>query len=128
MSGLQFTGRWIGETVGCESAAHIWEVTQRGQRLDIQTRWEGETQVTSMSARLRPDGKSFTINTSRRKFNGPLIDAQHFVIWEWDTNDIRGYEGPHFDVIFARPGIAELTARAAYERALAAREDEGVSG
>ena len=34
----------------------------------------------------------------------------------WDTNDTRGGQGPHYDVVFSRPGIAELSARRLWER------------
>jgi hypothetical protein len=38
------------------------------------------------------------------------------VIQKWDTNDIRGGKGRAYDVIFSRPGIAELSAVEAYRR------------
>jgi hypothetical protein len=38
------------------------------------------------------------------------------VIPGWDTNDKRGGEGPAYDVVFSRPGIAELVAKAVWLR------------
>jgi hypothetical protein len=105
-----FGGRWIGETVGCESPAHIWEIEQRGDRLWIESRWEGETAVARMLGILIADQLAFAIGTQ----TATLLDSQHFVIPNWDTNDRRGGGGPAYDVIFSRPGLAELTARDVY--------------
>lgn len=45
-----------------------------------------------------------------------LVDKQHFVIPGWCWGTLRAEDGKkgNFDVVFSRPGIAELTARAAY--------------
>jgi hypothetical protein len=118
MSGLQFTGRWIGETIGHESPAHVWEISVQGAQLRIQTRWENQAAAEGpWSARLLPDGNGFRLG----RFTATLVDAQHFVIWGWDTNDTRGGQGPDFDVVFSRPGVAELTAHSAYARAVSSR-------
>jgi len=39
----RFSGRWIGETQGCEMPAHIWEIAQHGTLLVISMRWENES-------------------------------------------------------------------------------------
>ncbi len=109
-----FTGRWIGETQGYAMPAHIWEITQLGFGLRISTRWEGETQVASFTGRLVPNEAAFIIGSSK----AILVDKQHFVIPGWCTNDVRGGIGPDYDVVFSRPGIAELTARQAYTQYL----------
>lgn len=108
-----FTGRWIGETQGYPMAAHIWEITQRGLGLFISTRWEGATNVASFFGRLIPSESAFVIPGSK-PFKAILVDKQHFVIPGWCTNDVRQGIGPDYDVVFSRPGIAELTARQAY--------------
>jgi hypothetical protein len=98
--------------------AHIWEITQQGFGLLISTRWEGGTDVGSFSGRLVAGEPVFLIsgeNSSR----AILVDKQHFVVPGWCTNDTRGGVGPNYDVIFSRPGIAELTARQAYQQYLA---------
>lgn len=118
--GLQphfFTGRWIGETQGCVMPAHIWEITNQGYGLLIATRWEGETKVVTFVARLVSGEPAFTILGSEHS-KAILIDKQHFVIAGWCTNDTRGGTGPDYDVVFSRPGIAELTARQAYAQYL----------
>ena len=112
-----FTGRWIGETQGWAMRAHIWEITQQGYGLRISTRWEGDTKVAAFSGRLIPNESAFTIPGSR-PFKAILIDKQHFVIPGWCTNNVREGAGPDYDVVFSRPGIAELTARQAYTQYL----------
>jgi hypothetical protein len=121
MSELQWSGRWIGESQGGDSPAHIWDITQRRGSLTIETRWEGELASARMNARLLTDGSmaGFRIETTEGVREALLIDAQHFVIAGWDTNDTRGGSGPAYDVVFSRPGVAELTAAAAYARYLA---------
>ncbi|HEU0297629.1 MAG TPA: hypothetical protein VFR47_33110 [Anaerolineales bacterium] len=112
-----FTGRWIGETQGCPMPAHIWEISQQGFGLMIATRWEGETRVATFFARLVSNEPAFIISGSNSS-KAILVDKQHFVIAGWCTNDKRGGIGPDYDVVFSRPGIAELTARQAYTRYL----------
>jgi hypothetical protein len=108
-----FTGRWIGATQGAPMPAHIWEITQQAFGLTVSTRWEGGTDVASFFGRLVPGEPAFTISGSKN-FKAVLIDKQHFVIGGWCTNDARQGTGPDYDVVFSRPGIAELTARQAY--------------
>ncbi|HKY53285.1 MAG TPA: hypothetical protein VJM08_03220 [Anaerolineales bacterium] len=112
-----FTGRWIGETQGYLMPAHIWEITQQGFGLMISTRWEGESEVDSFWGELVSGEPAFTISGSKL-FKAILVDKQHFVIADWCTNDRRGGTGPAYDVVFSRPGIAELTARQVYSQYL----------
>ena len=112
-----FTGRWIGETQGYAMPAHVWEITQQGFGLMVSTRWEGETKVATFFCRLIPDQLAFLLPGDKQT-RAILIDKQHFVIPGWCTNDARGGVGPDYDVVFSRPGIAELTARQAYARHL----------
>jgi hypothetical protein len=107
----RFEGRWIGATQGCDMPAHVWEITQRDRYLTIETRWEDAGRVARMYGVVLPGEPIFTLG---EKFRATLVDPQHFIILGWDTNDVRGDEGPHYDVVFSRPGIAELTARAAW--------------
>ena len=97
--------------------AHIWEITQQGYGLMISTRWEGDTNVASFFARLVPNEPAFTL-PGNKLFKAILLDKQHFVIPGWCTNDAREGVGPDYDVVFSRPGIAELTARQAYTQYL----------
>jgi hypothetical protein len=108
-----FTGRWIGETQGYRMPAHIWEIKQHRSGLTVSTRWEDSTHASTFLARLVADPPSFTISGSRI-FRAVLVDKQHFVVAGWCTNDARGGVGPDYDVVFSRPGIAELNARQAY--------------
>jgi hypothetical protein len=112
-----FSGRWIGETQGCAMPAHIWEIRQQGASLRLSTRWEHATNAATFSGWLLPDQPAFTIRGSKM-FRAFLLDRQHFIVPGWCTNDARGGNGPDYDVVFSRPGIAELTARQAYIRYL----------
>lgn len=109
----RFSGQWIGATQGQPMPAHIWEISQRGQRLTIATRWEDGTAVGVFSALLEGED-GFSI--AGGKFRAITLGAQHFVVPSWDTNDTRAGNGPHYDVVFARPGIAELAAGTIYLR------------
>ena len=108
-----FTGRWIGETQGYAMPAHIWEIKQQGFGLMVSTRWEDASHVATFFGRLVSHEPAFVLSGSK-PFKAILVDKQHFVIPGWCTNDIRGGVGPDYDVVFSRPGIAELTARQAY--------------
>lgn len=107
-----FAGPWIGETMGHDSPAHVWEIKVVGSMLHIETQWEG--QVAQMTIYGNPLKTEPAFRIAGKK--AVLVDAQHFVIAGWDTNDVRGNKGPHFDVVFSRPGIAELSAQEAYRR------------
>jgi hypothetical protein len=108
-----FTGRWIGETQGYAMPAHIWEIRQQRSGLLVSTRWEDATNVANFYGRLVPDQPAFVISGSKA-FKALLLDKQHFIVPGWCTNNARGGTGPDLDVLFSRPGIAELTARQAY--------------
>ncbi len=112
-----FAGRWIGETQEADMPAHVWEITSQGSRLYIETRWESETSSGRMSASALADEPAFLLGEKKAE----LLGTQHFIIREWDTNDTRGGVGPHYDVVFSRPGLAELRAYEVWQEYLAAR-------
>ncbi len=113
-----FAGPWIGETMGHNSPAHVWQITVVGGMLHIHTQWEGEADRRPIYGMPLTDEPAFRIEQKK----AVLVDSQHFVIAGWDTNDVRGNKGPHYDVVFSRPGIAELSAQEAYRRFKALRE------
>lgn len=106
-----FAGRWVGETQGYDAPAHIWEISQNGANLAIDSRWEGEGPSARMHATALADQPAFKLGTH----TAVLIGTQHFVMPGWDTNDTRGGTGPHYDVVFSRPGLAELQAGEVWE-------------
>lgn len=110
-----FAARWISETQGREVPAHIWEIIPHETYLEVRTCWGGETTFTTFDAYIVPNEPAFRINGCAARFKATLIDNQHFVIPNW--YDGRGSEEPR-DVVFSRPGIAELTAREAYQKFL----------
>jgi hypothetical protein len=122
ITGTLFAGRWVGETQGREMPAHIWEIVPRGAYLEVRNCWEGEPAFRVFYAEVVPDERAFRLGGQAEEFKAALIDKQHFVIPNWC--DGTGGEGP-YDVIFSRPGIAELTAKEAYQKFL--RENKNPS-
>jgi hypothetical protein len=111
----KFVGRWIGHTQGVASPAHVWEITQvTRRRLHILTRWEDGREIARFPADLVPNEAAFELELPQRTVQATLVDSQHFIIPEWDTNDIRGDAGLDYDVVFSRPGLAELTAHSVW--------------
>lgn len=107
----QFTGRWIGESQEIDRPAHIWEIRQSGKYVTIDHLWEGEGSFRKMSGTLVEGQAAFDLSDV---FRAVMVDPQHFIIAGWDTF----YEGDElvakYDVVFSRPGIAELTAHQAW--------------
>lgn len=107
----QFAGRWVGETQGYAMPAHIWDISVNNSGLSIATRWEHETRTMRMYGTLLPNEAAFSLGHAK----AILVDAQHFIIRGWDTNDARGGVGPAYDVVFSRPGLPELQATAVWQ-------------
>ena len=103
----QFNGRWIGESQGADRPAHIWEIRQVGEYVEIDNMWEGDPSFRSMPGHLVKGRAAFDLAENHRAV---MVDPQHFIIAGWDTV----YDGDElieeYDVVFSRPGIAELTA------------------
>ena len=121
----QFSGRWIGESQGVDHPAHIWEIRQVGEYVEIDNMWEGEPSFRPMSGRLVQGQAAFDLSDVYRAV---MVDPQHFIIAGWDTL----YNGDEliakYDVVFSRPGIAELMAHqvwAEWKSSGSAREDAG---
>ncbi len=114
---LLFAGQWIGESIGIDtSPAHLWRIDQQGRNLYIYHRWEGEDKdhPGRFFAYTSEDSLRFYRGHDAAELWGELIDADHFVVEAWDTNDVRGGKGPAFDVVFSRPGLSELEAEASW--------------
>jgi hypothetical protein len=110
ITAASFTGQWIGETQGYDALpAHLWEIHQQGPYLIIRTRWEGHSEMGTYHAYLVLGEAAFEIGQKK----AVLVDKQHFVVPGWAYH-INGKSEGTFDVIFSRPGIAELTARTVY--------------
>ncbi len=108
----KFAGRWIGHTQGAASPAHLWEIApSKPGTLTINTRWEDGREIARFEAKVVDDGTALELTLPKRRVQATLVDSQHFIVPEWDTNDIRNDTGPDYDVVFSRPGLAELTAR-----------------
>jgi len=135
LSKIRFIGRWIGETQGREMPAHLWEIIQSSYSpylLTILASQENTPQVTTHVAHLRSQDSfvvpyqpviRFSIDPSRQAldsqtpdFIAVLVDSQHFIIPGWDTNKTPNNAGPAYDVVFSRPGLAELVAHEVWLR------------
>ena len=119
---FNFAGPWVGQTMGHDSPAHIWEITFTSfgdtfRYASIATCWEGEASRRTLSPNIVEDGEATLLDFGYKRVAVP-IGTQHFVIPKWDTNDIRSKKGRNFDVVFSRPGVAELGAHEAYQRYL----------
>lgn len=107
------SGDWIGETMEIDtSPAHIWHIEHKGRNVYITHRWENEEAFKpgTFWFYLSEDGRVFHADYKCASPKGHLLDADHFVVYGWDTNEIRGRSGPSFDVVFSRQGLAELSA------------------
>lgn len=116
----QFAGRWIGETQEYDMPAHVWDIHVSGITLRIDSRWENETAIGKLYGTMVPETAAFTLG----RFTAVLVDPQHFVIRGWDTNDTRGGVGRDYDVIFSRPGLAELQAYEVWSAYVAQQDAE----
>ena len=129
MNASKFVGRWIGHTQGTPSPAHVWEITLAAPRkLKITTRWEDGREIAHFTGTLITGTAAFELQFPNRRVRATLVDSQHFIVPEWDTNDIRGDAGPDYDVVFSRPGLAELTARSVWEKYRGKKGKEGKEG
>jgi len=103
----QFTGRWIGESQGVDRPAHIWEIRQVGDYVEIDNMWEGNPSFRTMTGHLVEGQAAFDLSDVHRAV---MVDPQHFIVAGWDML----YDGDKLiaehAVVFSRPGIAELTA------------------
>ena len=120
MTPASFAGQWIGETQGEEMAAHLWKITQQGLYLQIETSWEGDTDTAIFHAQAIPGEPAFQIPGLEYEAVATLLDSQHFVIPNWARPYRKNPDGTRasLDVVFSRPGLAELTARSVYLQSL----------
>lgn len=133
LSKIRFIGRWIGQTQGDERPAHLWEIFPGSApyMLTILASRENNSQVRMHTAVLRSQDSfmvyqpviRFSIDPSRQAldsqtpdFKAVLVDSQHFIIPGWDTKETPNNPGPAYDVVFSRPGLAELVAHEVWLR------------
>jgi len=107
-----FEGRWIGETMGYEMAAHLWDISRRNALLILKTRWEGEKQAAKITGHGIRGETAFHIY--KKKFKAILLDQQHFIVPGWVAHPDKA--GARLDVVFSRPGLAELKAVQVWEK------------
>jgi hypothetical protein len=103
----QFNGRWIGASQGADRPAHIWEIRQIGDYVEIDNMWEGDPSFRGMNGHLVEGQAAFDLSEEHRAV---MVDPQHFIVAGWDEIFEGEKQIAAYDVVFSRPGIAELTA------------------
>lgn len=99
---MNLTGRWIGETQGCETRTHHWVIIQRGNYLNLYTRWEDEPHLQHIFESILSQDNSFTIHTSYGDFLALITEKQGFIVHQWVFKQIENYMVPAYDVVFRR--------------------------
>ncbi len=107
---LGLNGEWVGE--GAMPSQVAWQLHVNGARATLAQFDEAKPQHASrFECSLSDTPATFTLGEPCEEFIGMTLDALHIVI--------AGLDGGN-DVIFSRPGLAELTAHDIYRSALPA--------
>ncbi len=114
----RFNGAWVGESMregDAEPYSEIWNITQRGNAIFIYpSRGHDGAHTGYFSGTVSEDGERFELFIiPDGHADGRLLDADHFVMPGWDVRDGQ----TPADVVFSRPGLAELSSRAVWEAA-----------
>jgi hypothetical protein len=110
-----FGGEWIGESmrVGSELTLH-WRIIQREANLFVYPHIDGmESADNYFSGVLWVGDFAFRLNSDTHNTGASacLIDTDHFVLLGWELTP----DGARHDIVFSRPGLAELNARVVWQ-------------
>jgi hypothetical protein len=109
----RFAGRWIGESMR-ESAQQvvIWRIVESSSYVFVYPTDESGNEPSGyFSGVVAADGLTFWLNDSNHgASHARILDVDHFVMTRWDRST-----QPACDVVFSRPGLPELSARAVWE-------------
>jgi hypothetical protein len=110
VTAFDFSGQWVGESMGRETHAWLWRIAVHGAAVFIYPRDEAGIEVGYLSGQLAASGDAFSLY-DQRAYGGVarVLGADHFLLRGFDT-----HEGSAHDVVFSRPGLPELGARALY--------------
>ncbi len=109
---LRLNGEWVGE--GAASSSTIWQLHVQGGRAILAKFSAGLPQPAALfDCQLAATPFTFALGEQCDEFLGFALDAYHFVLRGLDEGN---------DVIFSRPGLAELTAHNVYQRIAPAEE------
>ena len=101
---MNFTGRWIGETQGCESEEHRWVIVQQGSTLTVLMRWDSEIGWGAYPGKVALGNQTFVVSTGRGDYQAAPQDNETFVVSRWVAD--------RHDVVFRRQdaGVVRLIA------------------
>jgi hypothetical protein len=99
------TGFWIGETQGKYTRVHEWLLTQRGERLFIQTRWAGERGRVNYTGRVLADQRAIRLESAGyiARTTGHI-----FVIPQWVGKYVAGRVVYTYTALFRRSNPDEV--------------------
>jgi hypothetical protein len=111
MNAFDFSGQWVGESMGRETAPWLWRISIHHNAVFIYPRDESGADAGYLSGQLDASGAGFVLYDQTRYAGAArVLDADHFLLAGFDA-----HEDASNDVVFSRPGLAELNARAVYE-------------
>jgi hypothetical protein len=99
---MNLTGRWIGETQEKNTERHRWLFVQRGQRLDIYTRWEFEDLWQARFTGDLLENNNLAIACSGEGHQGIVTDSGQVIIYKWLGEQMGEQWVPTYDVVFLR--------------------------
>jgi hypothetical protein len=101
---VMLNGDWVGQGVAPSPA--LWQLHVQGRRATLaQFNEDQPQQVARFDCRLSETPFTFTLGEPCEEFIGFALGESHLVITGLDDGN---------DVIFSRPGLAELTAHDVY--------------
>jgi hypothetical protein len=110
---LRLNGDWVGQ--GATPSQAAWQLHVQGRHASLAQFNENQPQqVARYDCRLSETPFTFTFGEPCEEFIGFALGESHFVITGLDEGN---------DVIFSRPGLAELTANEAYDHITPSPED-----
>jgi hypothetical protein len=107
---FDFSGQWVGESMGRETQPWLWRIAVHGVALFIYPRDEAGVEVGYLSGQLTASSDAFSLY-DQRAYDGVarVLDPDHFLLAGFDAHN-----GHANDVVFSRPGLPELLARTVY--------------
>ena len=80
---MNLTGVWLGQTIGKESAIHVWIISQRGNELFIYTHWLGLDEAKGFYwAMMNPSYTGVAVIQHVNRYMN-IINQDVFTIRDW---------------------------------------------
>jgi hypothetical protein len=120
MTPFDFSGQWVGESMrssapDTDEAVLLWRIALNANAIFIYPRTPDGAEDGYFSGQLNASRTSFILNASAggSACVARVLDRDHFVLPAFDA-----HPNPPCDVVFSRPGLAELSARAVWKEAI----------